>query len=96
MHLAGPVLPLIYLAALVAADTEIINFRGGQTVSRALSVVEFLLVLIQTIARNMISHTHVHKPRPRTFRAFICHFHYSFASRRQHSSDGLPRARRLM
>ena len=51
MHLAGPVLPLIYLAALVAADTEIINFRGGQTVSRALSVVEFLLVLIQTIAR---------------------------------------------
>jgi len=63
MHLAGPVLPLIYLATLVAADTEIINFRSGQTVSRALAVLEFSLVLIQTIARNIISHVHAYTSR---------------------------------
>ena len=59
MHLAGPVLLLIHLAALVAADTEIVNFRSGQTVSRVLVVREFSLVLIQTIDRNMISRTQV-------------------------------------
>ena len=59
MHLAGPVLLLIHLAALVAADTEIVNFRSGQSVSRALAVREFSLVLIQMIARNMISRTQV-------------------------------------
>ena len=59
MHLAGPVLLLIHLAALVAADTEIVNFRSGQTVSRVLAVREFSLVFTQMIARNMISRTQV-------------------------------------
>jgi hypothetical protein len=59
MHLAGPVPLLIHLAALVAADTEIFNFRSGQTVSRALAVVEFSLVLVQMIARKIISHPQV-------------------------------------
>jgi len=59
MHLAGPVLLLIHLAVPVVADTEIVNFRNGQIVSRALAVQEFLLVLIQTIARNIISRTQV-------------------------------------
>ncbi len=44
MHLAGPMLLLIHLAALVAADTEIVNFRSGQAVSRVLAVRDFSLV----------------------------------------------------
>ena len=59
MHLAGPVLLLIHLATLVVADTEIVNFRRGQTVSRVLAVREFSLVFTQMIARNMISRTQV-------------------------------------
>jgi len=45
MHLAGPVLLLTHLAALVTADTEIINFRNSQTLSHAPAVQEFSPIL---------------------------------------------------
>jgi len=57
MHLAGPVLLLIHLAALVAADTEIVNFRSGQIVSRALAVGEFSPVLTSFEPSFVISTT---------------------------------------
>jgi len=59
MHLTDLVLLLIHLAALVAADTEIVNFRKSQTVSRAPAVRGFSLVLAQTVPRTIISRTQV-------------------------------------
>lgn len=54
MLLAGPVLALAHLLALVTADTEIVNFRNGQTLSHAPIVQEFSSVLLSTIPSKII------------------------------------------
>lgn len=55
MLLAGPVLLLAHLSALVTADTEIVNFRNGQTLSHAPVVQEFSSVLLSMMPSKTVS-----------------------------------------